>query len=380
MPDRPAHRSIAEFARGLRELRIECGEPSYTAISQLAAAHGESISVGSVNTLLKGERLTKADIVETFVRTVLRYRDGGDRPAHADVVRKWSSAWTEVRIAAITSAGEADDVPPLFPPEPLAPVAADDPEQVTGSSFARDTDHGDRRRPPRAELVPPGVETFQTLLERAFRETDQQGRKIVAAKWGCYAFYDYDGEPIYVGQTSEGLGLRLRRHLSNQRSDAVAMHILDVHEVAEVEVWPLWDLEGSQRNDPGAREKTNAVEHTVYVNALHQSRFHALLNEAIPAPSRPVELPPSWRFVLADARLRRERGDDSTRIARRAENLARLTARAVERPYVSDGLRRVILVQAARLTQLAAARFSYATGQPPISVHISGLETEQPLD
>ena len=30
-------------------------------------------------------------------------------------------------------------------------------------------------------------------------------RTIGAFKWGVYAFFDYDGEPIYVGQTLEGL-------------------------------------------------------------------------------------------------------------------------------------------------------------------------------
>ena len=33
-------------------------------------------------------------------------------------------------------------------------------------------------------------------------ETGKQ-RAIGAFKWGVYAFFDYDGEPIYVGQTKE---------------------------------------------------------------------------------------------------------------------------------------------------------------------------------
>ena len=50
-------------------------------------------------------------------------------------------------------------------------------------------------------------------------------------KWGVYAFFDYDGEPIYVGQTNERLRTRIRRHLTNQRTDAVAMSVLDPFEV-----------------------------------------------------------------------------------------------------------------------------------------------------
>ncbi|MDY0270407.1 MAG: GIY-YIG nuclease family protein [Trichloromonas sp.] len=50
-------------------------------------------------------------------------------------------------------------------------------------------------------------------------------------KFGVYAFFDYDGEPIYVGQTNEKLRTRIRRHLTNQRTDAVAMNVLDPFEV-----------------------------------------------------------------------------------------------------------------------------------------------------
>lgn len=52
--------------------------------------------------------------------------------------------------------------------------------------------------------------------------------------FGVYAFFDYDGEPIYVGQTYEKLGVRIQRHLTNQRTDAVAMKVLDPFEVYEI--------------------------------------------------------------------------------------------------------------------------------------------------
>ena len=48
---------------------------------------------------------------------------------------------------------------------------------------------------------------------------------------------------IYVGQTREKLSGRVGRHLTNQRTDAVAMRVLDPLEVAAVEVWPLWDFD-----------------------------------------------------------------------------------------------------------------------------------------
>ena len=103
------------------------------------------------------------------------------------------------------------------------------------------------RRPSRNSLAAPYVRDFRYLLDVALAERDSEGRKWADARWGCYAFFDYDGEPIYVGQTNERLRVRVRRHLTNQRTDAVAMRILDVFEVAELELWPLWNFENVTR-------------------------------------------------------------------------------------------------------------------------------------
>jgi hypothetical protein len=84
------------------------------------------------------------------------------------------------------------------------------------------------------------------------------GRKIGNAKYGVYVFYDYDGEPIYVGQTYETLRSRIGRHLTNQRTDAVAMNVLDPFEVAEIGVWPLAKLGRRQ-----ARAILNRTEYSV---------------------------------------------------------------------------------------------------------------------
>ncbi len=72
--------------------------------------------------------------------------------------------------------------------------------------------------------------------------------------FGVYVFYDYDSEPIYVGQTREKLSGRVGRHLTNQRTDAVAMSVLDPFEVYEVELYPLPELEGKKKNDPEVKE------------------------------------------------------------------------------------------------------------------------------
>ncbi|MGF9660225.1 GIY-YIG nuclease family protein, partial [Pantoea agglomerans] len=180
----------------------------------------------------------------------------------------------------------------------------------------------------------------------AKKAKDEHGRRVTGAKWGVYAFYDYDGEPIYVGQTKESLATRLNRHLTNQRTDAVAMRILDVFEVAELEVWPLWELQDtpSQRDDRAAFDTSQTLldkhEYSAYLQAIANSKFGAILNEKIPPASQPIDLPQSFRFALISDETREERGHPDVRIARRAETIARLAAVAHERGEVSAGLRR----------------------------------------
>ncbi len=78
-------------------------------------------------------------------------------------------------------------------------------------------------------------------------------RPVGNFKWGVYAFFDYDGEPIYVGQTKEKISTRIRRHLTNQRTDAVAMSVLDPFEVFEIEVWPLPQFQNTGATNEEAR-------------------------------------------------------------------------------------------------------------------------------
>ncbi|WP_367132940.1 GIY-YIG nuclease family protein [Saccharothrix sp. HUAS TT1] len=242
-----------------------------------------------------------------------------------------------------------------------------------------------RKPPTRKSLPAKSVQEFRALLETALDTQDEQGRKWADAQWGCYAFYDYDGEPIYVGQTNERLRTRIRRHLSNQRTDAVAMRILDVFEVAEMELWPLWDYEGISAANREAKQHLNRVEYTAYTQAIEDSRFKAILNEKIPPVSELGELPPSKRFNLISDETREERGHPDVRIARRAETISRLAAVAHERGEVSSGLRRVLVIQAVRLAYLSATRLAEAEGrdEPKANViYMEGLvgSVRKPLD
>ena len=143
-------------------------------------------------------------------------------------------------------------------------------------------------------MTPMEAEEVQALyagVERIMDTLDENGGKVGGCKHGVYLFYDYDGEPIYVGQTKEQLRTRIRRHLTNQRTDAVAMRVLDPFEVAEIEMWPYWDL--GSASDNTVTNTLNRAEYTVNQLALTASAFNMVLNEAEIAPAPLIELPPS---------------------------------------------------------------------------------------
>ena len=56
---------------------------------------------------------------------------------------------------------------------------------------------------------------------------------------GVYALCDLDETPIYVGQSTDGIRARVRRHLTSARSDVIANRQIDVWEIAYVWAWPM---------------------------------------------------------------------------------------------------------------------------------------------
>lgn len=218
------------------------------------------------------------------------------------------------------------------------------------------------RTPPTKKSMPTRfVRGFRELLSEALDSTDPASGNRLGRCIGVYAFYDYDGEPIYVGQTTEDFATRVGRHLRGQRSDTLAYRILDPFEVADMELYPLENLRTLPTKERNTRVDT--VEYSVYVNAIRNSKYQAILNEKIPPVSPIVDLPPAQRFTLIPEEMREDREHPDVRIARRAETLARVAAVAHERGEVSAGLRRVIVIQAVRLADLAAARLAYSEGR-----------------
>jgi hypothetical protein len=185
-------------------------------------------------------------------------------------------------------------------------------------------------------------------------------RKLGSFKWGVYAFFDYDGEPIYVGQTNEMLRVRIRRHLTNRRTDAVAMNVLDPFEVCHIEVWPLPEFQTRDKSDSSAKSHLDALEYAVFQQCIKHSTFKAILNEKDPPkPKKPVSPPESYREKIVTEEVSRLRDHPDLRIARRASIMARLAQIIAERK-VARGLRRALLTQAQRLLWLADQRYRHA--------------------
>ncbi|MYE80989.1 MAG: GIY-YIG nuclease family protein [Gammaproteobacteria bacterium] len=195
---------------------------------------------------------------------------------------------------------------------------------------------------------PPSVDALYAGVERALDTLHSNGEPVGNCRWGVYLFYDYDGEPIYVGQTKERIRTRIRRHLTNQRTDAVAMNVLDPFEVAEIEMWAFWD-------GPDA-ETLDRAEYTVYQRALAESAFAAVLNEKAPTEADRMDMPESVRVsILPEGMERGEREHPDIRLARRARTIANL-ARVISERRVQLGIRRTLWAQATRLETLARQR------------------------
>lgn len=210
---------------------------------------------------------------------------------------------------------------------------------------------------------------LSTFLTQNFEDAITGKRRAIGGfKWGVYAFFDYDGEPIYVGQTKEKVSTRIRRHLTNQRTDAVAMSVLDPFEVYEVEVWPLPQFQKTGATDVAAKAQLDALEDLVYQEAIAGSTFKAVLNEKDPpAPTVVVTKPPSFRYRLVSDEVHKIRSHPDFRIARRALIISRL-AQVISERKVQGGLRRVLLTQAKRLQWLAERRYVALGGEASIEV------------
>lgn len=214
-------------------------------------------------------------------------------------------------------------------------------------------------RPRSLLLSPPEVVYLYEGVTRVFDMTCPNGRKVGDCKMGVYLFRDYDGEPIYVGQTTQSLRERIGRHLTNQRTDAVAMKVLDPFEVDEIVMWPFWDLEGAAPEQ--IKQTLDRAEFTVYRQALLASEFGAVLNEKSVPAAEEIPLPESVSGRILPDDVREARNHPDIRLARRARTIANLAAVISERS-ARPGIRHTLLAQAQRLESLARRRLENIEG------------------
>lgn len=234
------------------------------------------------------------------------------------------------------------------------------------------------KKPTSDSTKKPPLETdeLRKAIKKFFRETmyeDPSGEKrsVGSYRWGVYAFYDYDGEPIYVGQTKEKLSGRVSRHLTNQRTDAVAMSVLDPFEVADIEVWPLPQLDHVHSKHPDVKDAAaylNALEHKIFTRLREESQFNAILNEKDPPnPTIEIDEPISVRDTIVSEEVRKLRDHPDTRLARRALIVSKL-AQVISEREVKMGLRRVLVTQTKRLRWLAERRFNSLGGDSQVEI------------
>jgi hypothetical protein len=213
--------------------------------------------------------------------------------------------------------------------------------------------------------VPAEVAAIRKCISEFFRTKTDAGLTI-GSYFGVYVFFDYDREPIYVGQSHESISGRVGRHMTNQRTDAVAMSVLDPFEVAWIKVYPLHHKKLSAPPKEVLKRELDALEYTVYQKVLAESALNAVLNEKdlIAAPA--VKLPESYEALIIPEALFETRKHPDIRIARRASTMARL-AQVISEREVSAGLRRTLLTQSRRLEKLAKERFEPFKGDVPVA-------------
>lgn len=221
--------------------------------------------------------------------------------------------------------------------------------------------------------LPREVDAIRKAIQAVMKLPDPHcgGQPIGRSKTGVYAFFDYDGEPIYVGQTAESFGTRVGRHLTGQRSDSVAKYVLDPFEVYAIAMWSLPHIGALPKGERKAA--LSQYEYQLHRVLMEQSKFKAVLNEGDIPVAAPVDLVEPVGGVIIPNEIFPDRAHPDVRIARRAQTVS-LLAKNVSERRVSKGLRRTLLTQSRRLVELSERRFEAADGSIPSADSVESIE------
>ena len=154
---------------------------------------------------------------------------------------------------------------------------------------------------------------------------------------GVYALCDLDAVPIYIGQSTDGIRSRVRRHLTSARSYVIANRQIDVWEVAFVWAWPMEDV-----------GQIDVVEAKLFHQFDKQSR---LMNGSVPAkPKGKVAMPNKVELqVLPDEEIVLRQGARQ-RFPRQSQQVALLLDYILE-TYDKRHLRRSLHAHFERLAR-----------------------------
>ena len=137
--------------------------------------------------------------------------------------------------------------------------------------------------------------------------------RTLTNKIGVYALCDLDGVPIYVGQSTDGIQSRVRRHLTSARSDIIANRQIDPWEIAYVQAYPV-----------KAKKEIPLLEASLFAK-LHKKK--PLMNGSIPAArGRLLKLLPKPAEIIKlmpDEEIK-VRKDPALRLPRQIEHIGRL--------------------------------------------------------
>lgn len=155
---------------------------------------------------------------------------------------------------------------------------------------------------------------------------------------GVYALCDLDEVPIYIGQSTDGIRTRVRRHLTSARSDVIANRQIDVWEIAFVWAWPI---EGERAIDE--------LESLLFNEFDCQSRL--VNGEVLPRPENlTVTVPPRVRVQVIPSEEVTVRKESVLRFPRQIQHFNQLVdyiLNTQDKPH----LRRALRVYYDRLTR-----------------------------
>lgn len=174
------------------------------------------------------------------------------------------------------------------------------------------------------------------------QEFKEKALRDLPGETGVYALCDLDEAPIYVGQSTDGIRARVRRHLTSARSDVIANRQIDVWEIAFVWAWPMADT-----------ARITPLEHHLF---HHFSEKFALVNGAVPEAPQPLDfqIPRKVRVQIMDANEIEVRRDPALRFPRQIQHFGALVdyiLNTQDKPH----LRRAMEVYYERLSKFYAA-------------------------